>query len=227
MKQEKSKIENNQNEIQDIFYNELGLTREEVEIIESYSRLYAGTIIMGQSHTNVYEDLSTSLETYYKERLEKENYKYNPIKFKNWDDLYSIFNGDDELESDDHAVGTIFVFNHLNKIDNSIEDKLKNTSKDSKLYKALKKLENKYIELKKIIKSRDTIKDLLTKVFENSANYKEQQNLTSKLNENILIEANKINQLFKDIELTNIQDIYGIDDDNPIANKITEVKCFD
>ena len=217
------KMENTSDIKQDDFNAVLGLTRDEIKIIESYSRLYMGTIITGQDDINVYEDLSTSLESYYKECLEDVNYKSNPIQFKDWGDLSTIFN------SEDKAVGTIFIFNHLNKIDNSIEERLKNTNKDGQLFKALTKLENIYLELKKIVASRDIIKDLLIEIFENIPNYKEKQELISKLNENILVEASKITQVFQHIDNVNdinLKDIYGIDGNGPMANAINEIKPF-
>ena len=63
-------------------------------------------------------------------------------------------------------------------------------------------------------------------IFKNISNYKERQDLISKLNENILVEANKINQLFKDIELTKIKDIYGVDTYSSIGKEIQEIKCW-
>lgn len=221
MKQEKIKVESNSSEKEYNFEDTLGLTRDEIKIIESYSRLYTGTIITGQLHVDVHKDLSTALESYYEECLEQVNCKSNTIQFKDWSDLSIIFN------SEDRAIDTIFIFTHLNKIDNSIEERLKNANKNSQLFKALKKLENTYLELKKIIESREIIKDLLTKIFQNIPNYKEQQELISKLHENILVETNKINQIFKEMKILNMKDIYGIDGDSNIANKITEIKCFE
>ena len=117
----------------------------------------------------------------------------------------------------------------MNKIDNSIEERLKNTNKDGQLFKALTKLENIYLELKKIVASRDIIKDLLIEIFENIPNYKEKQELISKLNENILVEASKITQVFQHIDNVNdinLKDIYGIDGNGPMANAINEIKPF-
>ena len=219
----KTSAENNSNDKQYNFEDELGLTQDEIKIIEYYRRLYTGTIIMGQYHTNVYEDLRTSLESYYEECLEHANSNSNPIQFKDWDDLSTIFN------SEDKGVGTIFIFNHLKKIDNSIEERLKNTNKDGQLFKSLTKLENIYLELKKIVASRDIIKDLLIEIFENIPNYKEKQELISKLNENILVEASKITQVFQHIDNVNdinLKDIYGIDGNGPMANAINEIKPF-
>lgn len=214
-------MENTSNIKQDGFDAALGLTQDEIKIIESYRRLYTGTIIMGQHHTNVYKDLSTSLESYYKECLEHVNCKSNPIQFKDWNDLSTIFN------SEDKAIGTIFIFSHLNKTNKSIEERLENTNKDSQLFKALKKLENTYLELRKIIESRDTIKDLLTEIFKNIPNYKEKQELISKLHEAILVEAHKITQGFQHMENIGIKNIYGIDGNSTIANYIEEIKCFE
>jgi hypothetical protein len=216
-----SKVENNSSGKQDSFYKVLGLTLDEIKIIESYSRLYMGTIAIGQCHVNVNKDLSTLLESYYKECLESLNCKSNPILFKEWDDLFNIFNGEDE------ALGTIFIFSHLNKIDKSIEERLENTNKDSQLFKVLKKLENTYLDLKKIIESRDAIKDLLTEIFKNIPSYKENQELIENLHENILVEANKITQIFQHMENIGMKDIYGINGDSAITNYIQEIKCFE
>lgn len=169
---------------------------------------------------NIYNDLSTLLDAYYKECLEQENCKSDSIQFNDWTDLSTIFN------SEEKASDTIFIFSHLDKLDSSIEEKLENTNKNSKFYKALKKLESTYLDLKRVQKNRDTIKDLLTKVFQNISNYKEQQEFISKLHENILFEASEINQLFLEMEVINKKDIYGVTENTDIANDIDKIKCF-
>ncbi|QOY51350.1 hypothetical protein [Candidatus Sulfurimonas baltica] len=214
-------MENTSDIKQDGFDVALGLTRDEIKIIESYNRLYTGTVIMGQYHIDVHKDLSTELELYYKECLEHSNDMSNPIHFKDWDDLSSIFN------SEDKGSGIVVIFSHLNKTDKSMEERLENTNKDSQLFKVLKKLENTYLELKKIIESRDTIKDLLTEIFKNIPNYKEKQELIATLHENVLAESSKINQVFQDIKILNTKDLYEIDGDSPMVNYIQEIKCFE
>ena len=169
---------------------------------------------------NICNDLSTSLDAYYKECLEQDNCKSDSIQFKDWTDLSTIFNGEEKVSD------TIFIFSHLDKLDSSIEEKLENTNKNSKFYKALKKLESTYLDLKRVQKNRDTIKDLLTKVFQNISNYKEQQEFISKLHENILFEASEINQLFLEMEVINKKDIYGVTENTDIANDIDKIKCF-
>ena len=73
---------------------------------------------------------------------------------------------------------------------------------------------------------------LLTEIFKNIPNYKEKQELISKLHEDILVEAHKITQGFEhmeDIEIKNfnIEYIYGIDGNSTIENYIQEIKCFE
>ncbi len=212
----KPKMENNSSEKQDGFEDSLGLTRDEIKIIESHRRFFTGTIFALQ-HCNMDEELNTLFKLYRKKL--GENSSFAP--FKEWKDLSTIFDVENKL------IDLIFTFSHLNKIDMSIEEKLETTNSDSTFFKKLKMLEDTYLEIKKIIKSRDLIKKLLIEIFQSSSNFNEEEKSILKLQDNILAEGHKIDRIIQPLKFIDMRDIYGIKNNSPIANYIQEIKCFE